>query len=180
MSSLLGESATARWHRPAVVARLEDPLREDLLNIARPSRLEIGCSARPQAHREVIADVTETMTVDEISIRAQDLQEHLTHRGWHRAPGSVDLLPAATAIEDDDHQQGLLDAVKTGKDFVIVGFLAGLVLQIVGICNDTTPLRLIGAAPPLAASAPGLAVEFRRESRPRHLMRRFCRCCRRR
>ena len=27
--------------------------------------------------------------------------ERLTHRGWHRAPGPVDLLLAATALEHD-------------------------------------------------------------------------------
>lgn len=61
----------------------------------------------------------------------------------------------------------MLDAVKTWKKFVIVGFLAGLVLQIVGIYNDTTPLRLLGAALPLAALALGLVVENRRKSEPR-------------
>lgn len=61
----------------------------------------------------------------------------------------------------------MLDAVKTWKKFVIVGFLAGLVQQIVGIYNDTTPLRLLGAALPLAALALGLVVENRRKSEPR-------------
>lgn len=106
MSFLLDKSAHARWDQPAVAARLNDLLREDLLSIARPSVLEIGFSARSaQDYREVIADVTEAMTVievsSEISTRAQDLQERLTHRGGHRAPGPVDLLLAATAVEHD-------------------------------------------------------------------------------
>ena len=61
----------------------------------------------------------------------------------------------------------MLDAVKTWKKYVIAGFLAGLVLQIVGIYSDTTPLRFIGAALPLGALALGVAVENRRKSKPR-------------
>lgn len=119
MSFLLDKSAHARWDQPVVAARLNDLLREDLLNIARPSVLEIGFSARsPQDYREVIADVTEAMTVievsAEISTRAQDLQERLTHRGWHRAPGPVDLLLAATAIEHE------LTLLHLDKDFELI------------------------------------------------------------
>lgn len=92
MSFLLDKSAHARWHQPVVAARLNELLREDLLSICRPSVLEIGFSARSaQDYREVIADITEAMTVIEVSVdistHAQDLQERLTHRGWHRAPG---------------------------------------------------------------------------------------------
>ncbi|WP_432524477.1 PIN domain-containing protein [Kineococcus esterisolvens] len=68
MSFLLDESAHARWHQPVVAARLHELLRADLLAIARPSVLEIGFSARsPQDHRDVIADITEAMTVIELS-----------------------------------------------------------------------------------------------------------------
>ena len=106
MSFLLDKSAFARWHEPPVAARLDDLLREDLLCIARPSLLEIDFSARSaQDYREVLADIGDTMTVLEvdaaIGVRAQELQERLTHRGWHRAPGPVDLLLAATALEHD-------------------------------------------------------------------------------
>lgn len=125
MSFLLDKSAHARWHQPVVAARLNDLLREDLLTIARPSVLEIGFSARsPQDYREVIADVTEAMTVievsTEISTRAQDLQERLTHRGWHRTPGPVDLLLAATAI---DHELTLLHL---DEDFELIARVSSL------------------------------------------------------
>ncbi|WP_432540724.1 PIN domain-containing protein [Kineococcus sp. SYSU DK002] len=125
MSFLLDKSAHARWNQPVVAARLNDLLREDLLSIARPSVLEIGFSARsPQDYREVIADVTEAMTVLEvsaqISARAQDLQERLTHRGWHRAPGPVDLLLAATAIEHE------LTLLHLDKDFELIARVSSL------------------------------------------------------
>ena len=125
MSFLLDKSAHARWHQPLVAARLNDLLREDLLSIARPSVLEIGFSARsPQDYREVIADVTEAMTVIEvsaqISARAQELQERLTHRGWHRAPGPVDLLLAATAIEHE------LTLLHLDKDFELIALVSSL------------------------------------------------------
>lgn len=125
MSFLLDKSAHARWHQPAVATRLNDLLRADLLHIARPSVLEIGFSARsPQDYREVIADVTEAMTVIEvsaqISARAQDLQERLTHRGWHRAPGPVDLLLAATAVEHE------LTLLHLDKDFELIARVSAL------------------------------------------------------
>ncbi|GAB3216400.1 PIN domain nuclease [Kineococcus gypseus] len=125
MTFLLDKSAHARWHQPLVAARLNDLLREDLLIIARPSVLEIGFSARsPQDYREVIADVTEAMTVIEvsaqISARAQELQERLTHRGWHRAPGPVDLLLAATAIEHE------LTLMHLDKDFELIALVSSL------------------------------------------------------
>lgn len=125
MSFLLDKSAHARWHQPVVAARLNDLLREDLLSTARPSVLEIGFSARsPQDYREVIADVTEAMTVIEvsaqISTRAQDLQERLTHRGWHRAPGPVDLLLAATAIEHE------LTLLHLDEDFELIARASSL------------------------------------------------------
>ncbi|MEZ0166283.1 hypothetical protein AB2L27_16095 [Kineococcus sp. LSe6-4] len=79
-----------------MAARLNDLLRKDLLSIARPSVLEIGFSVRSsQDYREVIE------VSAQISARAHDLQERLTHRGWHRAPGPVGLLLAATAIEHE-------------------------------------------------------------------------------
>ncbi|WP_432487431.1 PIN domain-containing protein [Kineococcus sp. SYSU DK018] len=125
MSFLLDESAHARWHQPVVAARLNELLRADLLAIARPSVLEIGLSARsPQDHRDVIADITEAMTVIElsggISARAQDLQERLTHRGWHRAPGPVDLLLAATAIEHE------LTLLHLDEDFELIARASSL------------------------------------------------------
>lgn len=100
-------------------------LREDLLHIARPSVLEIGFSARsPQDHREVIADIAEAMTVIEIDLqisdRARELQERLTHRGWHRAPGPVDLLPAATAIEHE------LTLLHLDEDFELIAQVSSL------------------------------------------------------
>ena len=125
MSFLLDKSAYARWHQPAVAAQLNQLLREDLLCIARPSVLEIGFSARSASdYRELIADIGAAMRVLEvdeaISRRAQELQERLTHRGWHRAPGPVDLLLAATAIE---HEATLLHL---DKDFELIAQLAPL------------------------------------------------------
>ncbi|MFB9377013.1 PIN domain-containing protein [Kineococcus gynurae] len=125
MSFQLDKSVHARWHQPAVAARLNELLREDLLHIARPSVLEIGFSARsPQDYREVVADVTEAMTVIEVdaavSARAQDLQERLTHRGWHRAPGPVDLLLAATAMEHE------LTLLHLDKDFELIARVSSL------------------------------------------------------
>ena len=125
MSFLLDKSAYARWHQPAVAAQLNQLLREDLLCIARPSVLEIGFSARSASdYRELIADIGAAMRVLEvdeaISRRAQELQERLTHRGWHRAPGPVDLLLAATAIE---HEVTLLHL---DKDFELIAQLAPL------------------------------------------------------
>ena len=125
MSFLLDKSAYARWHQPAVAAQLNQLLREDLLCIARPSVLEIGFSARSaNDYRELIADIGAAMRVLEvdeaISRRAQELQERLTHRGWHRAPGPVDLLLAATAIE---HEVTLLHL---DKDFELIAQLAPL------------------------------------------------------
>ncbi len=125
MTFLLDKSAHARWNQPLVAARLNDLLREDLLCIARPSVLEIGFSVRsPQDYREVITDIVEAMTVIELSTeigsRAQDLQERLTHRGWHRAPGPVDLLLAATAIEHD------LTLLHLDKDFELMAGVSSL------------------------------------------------------
>jgi predicted nucleic acid-binding protein len=125
VSFLLDKSAHARWNQPVVAARLNDLLREDLLSIARPSVLEIAFSARsPQDYREVIAEVTGAMTVLEvsaqISARAQDLQERLTHRGWHRAPGPVDLLLAATAIEHE------LTLLHLDEDFELIARVSSL------------------------------------------------------
>ena len=125
MSFLLDKSAHARWHQPAVATRLNDLLRADLLHIARPSVLEIGFSARsPQDYRDVITDLTDAMTIIELSAEisklAQDLQERLTHRGWHRAPGPVDLLLAATAIEYD------LVLLHLDKDFELLAQVSPL------------------------------------------------------
>ncbi|WP_432521048.1 PIN domain-containing protein [Kineococcus sp. SYSU DK006] len=125
MSFLIDKSAYARWHQPTVAAQLDQLLREDLLCIARPSVLEIGFSARSAGdYRELIADIGAAMRVLEvdeaISRRAQELQERLTHRSWHRAPGPVDLLLAATAIE---HEVTLLHL---DKDFELIAQLAPL------------------------------------------------------
>ncbi|WP_432561151.1 PIN domain-containing protein [Kineococcus sp. SYSU DK003] len=119
-----------------MAARLNDLLREDLLSIARPSVLEIGFSARsPQDYREVITDITEAMTVIEVSAetsgRAQQLQERLTHRGWHRAPGPVDLLLAATAIEHG------LTLLHLDKDFELIARVSSL--QQERVVPRTTP-----------------------------------------
>ncbi|MBB2903185.1 hypothetical protein FHR75_004027 [Kineococcus radiotolerans] len=125
MSFLLDKSAHARWHQPPVATRLNDLLRADVLHIARPSVLEIGYSARsPQDYRDVIADLTDAMTIIELSAEiselAQDLQEHLTHQGWHRAPGPVDLLLAATAIEHG------LTLLHLDKDFELIAAVSSL------------------------------------------------------
>ena len=55
-----------------------------------------------------------------VGTRAQDLQERLTHPGWHRAPGPVDLLLAATAIEHD------LTLLHLNKDFELIARVSTL------------------------------------------------------
>jgi predicted nucleic acid-binding protein len=71
-----------------------------------------------------MADISDAMTIIELSAdisrRAQHLQEQLTTRGWHRAPGPVDLLLAATAIERE------LTLVHLDKDFELIARVSPL------------------------------------------------------
>ncbi|WP_432524480.1 PIN domain-containing protein [Kineococcus esterisolvens] len=48
------------------------------------------------------------------------MQERLTHRGWHRAPGPVDLLLAATAIEHE------LTLLHLDEDFELIARASSL------------------------------------------------------
>jgi predicted nucleic acid-binding protein len=101
-SYLIDKSALARLHLPAVRDVLVPLMDRGLVAICGPTELEILHSARNIQDRSRLRDRFRescdlVATPDDLWAQAADLQEAMTERGQHRAPGIVDLIIAVTA-----------------------------------------------------------------------------------
>ena len=99
---LIDKSALARLHLPSVRDVLVPLMDRGLVGICGPTELELLYSARNVQERSRLKDRFRAScdyveTPDDLWERAIELQEAMTERAQHRAPGIVDLIIAVTA-----------------------------------------------------------------------------------
>ncbi|SDS85190.1 PIN domain nuclease [Jiangella sp. DSM 45060] len=121
---LVDTSAVVRWMSGEAIGEWREAVANGQVGMCDLTELEFLYSARsPDERAHVLAVLEATFPwmpiPDRIYGRAREVQGYLTHRGWHRSAGTVDLLLAAAA-----ELQGLI-LLHEDRDFETIAEVTG-------------------------------------------------------